>query len=190
MKKILSIVAVLALVFALAVPVLADEAVSSVTGDDLILVIGSSNEKPSDADIGDGNKLLGVWDATLQHEDGTPATADEIAAYIAAQGGSIVIDFSEKVGAAPVKVLHKVGGAWVSESFSGAKVTVSSLSPFAFVVKADASGNGGNNGGNSADAGKKSPQTGDNTILWAISAAAMVACAGYCFVSARKKAAE
>lgn len=187
MKKILSIVAVLALVFALAVPVLADEAAPSVTGDDLVLVIGASNDKPSDADIGDGNKLLGVWDATLQHADGTPATADEIAAYIAAQGGSIVIDFSEKVGnVTPVKVLHKVGGAWVSESFSGTKVTVSSLSPFAFIVKADSSANSGNG----AAAGKKSPQTGDNTILWAISAAAMVACAGYCFVSARKSSAE
>lgn len=35
-----------------------------------------------------------------------------------------------------------------------------------------------------------SPQTGYNTALWAVLAVAMVACAGYCFVSARKKAAE
>ena len=187
MKRILSIVAVLALVFALSVPAFAEEAEPSVTAD-LKIVISSSSEKPSDADIGSGNKLLGVYDAKLVHsETGADATADEVAAYIAAQGGSIVVDFSSYVSATPVKVLHKIGGSWKSESFSGAKVTVSSLSPFAFIVKADAS-NGGAPGG--APGGKRSPQTGYNTVLWAISAAAMVACAGYCFVSARKKAAE
>jgi hypothetical protein len=35
-----------------------------------------------------------------------------------------------------------------------------------------------------------SPQTGYSIALWAILAVAMVACAGYCFVSARKKTAE
>ena len=187
MKKILAIVAVLAMVFVMAVPAFAAEKTPSVTADDLEIKISSSSEKPSDADIGSGNKLLGVWDAKLVHTStGEDATAEEVSAYIAAQGGSIVIDFSSVVGSAtPVKVLHKIGGSWQSESFSGAKVTVSSLSPFAFIVKADASGN---NGG--ASAGKKSPQTGYNTLLWSISAAAMVACAGYCFVSARKKVSE
>ena len=185
MKKVLAIVAVLAMVFALAVPVFAAEGTPSVTGDDLVIKITSSSEKPSDADIGSGNKLLGVYDAKLVHsKTGADATADEVAAYIAAQGGSIVVDFSSVVSATPVKVLHKIGGSWQSESFSGVKVTVSSLSPFAFIVKADASNGGG------APSGKRSPQTGYNTILWAISAAAMVACAGYCFASARKKAAE
>lgn len=184
MKKILAIVAVLAMVFVLAVPALAADSAPSVSAEYKI-VIESSSEKPSDADIGSGNKLLGVYDAKLVRvADGKDATAEEVAAYIAAQGGSIVVDFSKEVGnVSLVKVLHKVGGSWQSESFSGAKVTVSSLSPFAFIVKADA-----NNGG--ASNGKSSPQTGYNTALWAIAAAAMVVCAGYCFVSARKKAAE
>ena len=186
MKKILAIVAVLAMVFVLAVPALAADSAPSVSAEYKI-VIESSSEKPSDADIGSGNKLLGVYDAKLVRvADGKDATAEEVAAYIAAQGGSIVVDFSKEVGnVSLVKVLHKVGGSWQSESFSGAKVTVSSLSPFAFIVKADA-----NNGGGGAPGGKSSPQTGYNTALWAIAAAAMVVCAGYCFVSARKKAAE
>ena len=37
---------------------------------------------------------------------------------------------------------------------------------------------------------QKSPQTGYNTVLWIVLAAAMVSLAGYCFVSARKKAQE
>ena len=184
MKKVLAIVAVLAMVFVMAVPALAAD--SSPVADDLVIKITSSNEKPSDADIGSGNKLLGVYDAKLVHsKSGEDATADEVAAYITAQGGSIVVDFSSVVKTTPVKVLHKVDGSWKSESFSGVKVTVSSLSPFAFVVKADSSDTPG--GGNTD---KKSPQTGYNTVLWTISAAAMVVCAGYCFASARKKAAE
>ena len=187
MKKILAIVAVLAMVFVMAVPAFAAEKDPSVTAK-FKIVISSSSEKPSDADIGSGNKLLGVWDAKLVHVDtGAEATAEEVAAWFAEQGGSYTIDFSSYVGSVtPVKVLHKIDGSWKSESFSGAKVTVSSLSPFAFIVKADASGSNG--GGSSA--GKKSPQTGYNTILWSISAAAMVVCAGYCFASARKKVSE
>ncbi len=36
---------------------------------------------------------------------------------------------------------------------------------------------------------KPSPQTGYNTALWAIAAMALILCAGYCFVSSRKKTA-
>ena len=185
MKKILAIVAVLAMVFALAVPAFAAETDPSILKK-FQIVIESSSEKPSDADIGSGNKLLGVYDAKLVRvEDNKEATAEEVAAYIAANGGSIDINFSKYVSQTPVKVLHKIGGSWKSESFSGTLVTgVTSLSPFAFIVKADSQGGGG------APGGKTSPQTGYNTALWAIAAAAMVVCAGYCFVSARKKAAE
>lgn len=58
------------------------------------------------------------------------------------------------------------------------------------------SNSGSNQGGNSKagsanTAGvKTSPQTGYNTGLWTVLAAAMVLCAGFCFVSARKKVSE
>lgn len=198
MKRILAIAAALVMIFVLTVPALAADAAPSVTADDLVIKITSSSEKPSDADIGSGNKLLGVYDASLVHSStGAAATAEEVAAYIAAKGGSIVVDFSSVVGSAnPVKVLHKMGASWQSESFSGSKVTVSSLSPFAFIVKADANNGGNNNGGNNnggnsnAGGNKASPQTGYNTVMWTIAAAAMVVGAGYCFVSARKKVTE
>ena len=184
MKKFVSLLAVLTLMLAMATTAFAAEKTPSATADDLVIKIATSNEAPSADEIGEGNKLLGVYDATLVHKaTGKAATADEVAAYIKAQGGSITIDFSEYVGnATPVKVLHKTGGAWKSESFSGAKVTTSSLSPFAFIEKADAA---------SKDAGTaKSPQTGYNTALWAMSAAMMALCAGYCLISARKRTAE
>ena len=180
-KKFISLLAVLTLALAMATTAFAAPAAPSVTADDLVIKIATSNEAPSAEEIGDGNKLLGTYDATLVHKNsGEAATADEVAAYIQAQGGSITIDFSQYVGnATPVKVLHKTGGAWKSESFSGAKVTASSLSPFAIIVKADAA---------SSTAGTaKSPQTGYNTALWAMSAAMMALCAGYCLISARKK---
>ena len=187
MKRILSIVAVLALVFALAVPAIAAEKVPSVIGDEFYIKITDSNEKPSDADIGSGNKLLGVWDATLWNAtQNRAATEDEVKQYFAGEP-SIPVDFSAQVGNANiVKVLHKVNGTWKTETHFGATVAATSLSPFAFIVKADSSNDNNVPGNNN----KKSPQTGYNTILWAISAAAMVACAGYCFASARKKAAE
>ena len=176
-KKFITLLAALTLVLAMATTAFA--ATASPTADDLKIVITTSSEAPSAEEIGEGNKLLGAYDATLVHEStGEAATADEAAAYIEAQGGSIVVDFSEYVGdATPVKVLHKVGGAWQSESFSGAKVTVSSLSPFAFIVKAG-----------TEETAAKSPQTGYNTALWSMSAAMLALCAGYCRISARKKA--
>ena len=189
MKRFLSIVAVLALVFSLAVPALAAE--KSPVGDDLIPSIAtSSSERPSDAEIGEGYTLLGVWDVVLVHPDGTEATAEEVADFFA-KYGSIDIDFSKYVSQNPDKVLHKIGGSWKSESFSGRVVTgVTSLSPFAFLVKDDADGPSDKSDGKSEgkSEGKTSPQTGSDAILWAISAAAMMLAAGYCL--SRKKAAE
>ena len=181
MKKFISFLAVLTMMLAMCTTAFA--AAKSPTADELVIAYSTSSEAPSDAEIGEGNKLLGVYDASLVHTNGQPATAEEVAAYFA-EKGSITLDFSEYVGSdvSPVKVLHLTGGAWKSESFSGAKVTVSSLSPFAFVVKADAA--------STKAAAAKSPQTGYNTALWAMSAAMMALCAGYCFVSARKKTAE
>ena len=40
--------------------------------------------------------------------------------------------------------------------------------------------------GNNSDA-KTSPQTGYNTLVWGITAVAMVICAGYCFSKSGKK---
>ena len=136
MKKILAIMTTLVMMICLAVPVMAEEEETpSVSSDDLVIEISESDETPSEADM-EGYELIGkVLDATLVHsESGEEATEEEVAAYIKAQGGSIVVDFSEYVKETPDKVLHKVG-SWKSESFSGTKVTVSSLSPFAFLKK-------------------------------------------------------
>ena len=112
MKKFISLLAVLTLTLAMSITAFAAEATPSPTADDLVIKIVTSNEAPSAEEIGEGNKLLGAYDATLVHEStGAAATAEEVAAYIAAQGGSIVVDFSEYVGnVTPVKVLHKTGG--------------------------------------------------------------------------------
>ena len=61
----------------------------------------------------------------------------------------------------------------------------------AFAAAADPSpvapSGGGTPGGNAPAGGAGSPQTGYSTALWAIVAVAMVFCAGFCFVSARKQ---
>ncbi len=185
MKKILAIMTMLVMMICMAVPVMAEEEETpSVTSDDLVIVISESDETPSEADM-EGYELIGkVLDATLVHsETEEEATEEEVAAYIKAQGGSIVVDFSEYVKETPDKVLHKIDGSWKSESFSGAKVTVSSLSPFAFLKKT------GNNPGAGEQGGKTSPQTGYNTTLWVVLGVMMVAGAGFCVAKARKNAA-
>lgn len=184
MKKILAIMTTLVMMICLAVPVMAEEEETpSVTSDDLVIEISESDETPSEADT-EGYEVSGVYDAILVHsESGEEATEEEVAAYIKAQGGSIVVDFSEYVKDTPDKVLHKVDGSWKSESFSGAKVTVSSLSPFAFLKKT------GDNPGAGEQGGKTSPQTGYNTTLWVVLGVMMVAGAGFCVAKARKNAA-
>lgn len=191
MKKILSIVAVLALVFALAVPalaapsataapVLANGGTVELSGGTATLNVAAaaSSDTPDTAAVGSGNSVLAVYEVSLKYSDGSDASADYFAAY-----SELKIDFGSNLTSAVIKVLHKTGGSWVSESFSGSIVTVTSLSPFALIVKADSSSGNGN------QPGKRSPQTGYNTALWTISAVAMVVCAGYCF-SARKKVSE
>lgn len=184
MKKILAIMTTLVMMICLAVPVMAEEEETpSVSSNDLVIEISESSETPSEADM-EGYELIGkVLDAKLVHsESGEEATEEEVAAYIKAQGGSIVVDFSEYVKETPDKVLHKVG-SWKSESFSGTKVTVSSLSPFAFLKKT------GNNPGAGDQGDKTSPQNGYNTMMWVVLGVVMVAGAGFCVAKARKNAA-
>ncbi len=180
MKKFLFI----ALVFMLAVPAFAANSSSdniilksgekiTVGGREMELKIASSEDKP---ETPSGYELIGAYDATLVWtDDGSDASADYFAVH-----STLGIDFGVS-GIA--KAMHKVGGSWKEESSNGSVVTVSSLSPFALYKTAS--------GTTPAPApGKRSPQTGYNTVLWAISAAAMVACAGYCFANARRKDAE
>lgn len=184
MKKIIAIMTMLVMMICMTVPVMAEEgATPSVTSDDLVIEISESDETPSAADT-EGYEILSVWEAVLVHEaTGEEATAEEVAAYFEANGGTIVVDFSEYVKETPDKVLHKIDGSWKSESFSGAKVTVSSLSPFAFLKKV------GGNPGAGEQGGKTSPQTGNNTMLWMVLCVMMVAGAGFCVAKARKNAA-
>ena len=195
MKRFLSIVAVLVLLFALTVPALAAEsspkrilleeggsvtftAKGSSTPRTATLHIVDSSAMPDDASVGSGNKVLAVYDATLTYDDdGSDASADFFQVYEALE-----IDFGARLTTAVTKVLH--GPApWTSEPFTGSVVTVSSLSPFALIVKADSSGG-------TPQPGQTSPQTGYNTALWTVSAVAMVLCAGFCFTQARRKDAE
>ena len=100
--------------------------------------------------------------------------------------------------------------SWSQVEFEkvGDKLTLNlpHLSPVSLVMKVSGGepvpggndnqgGNSGTQGGNSKagaanTAGVKSAQTGYNTGLWMVLAAAMALCAGFCFVSARKKVSE
>lgn len=184
MKKMISIAAVLAMLFVMMVPALA---VSSPVGDDVVIVIdvlqpGEISQFPSSL-VGEGATLLGMWDVYLIHKStGQPLTKEETDAYIAANGGSIQVDFTIQVGSnTVVEIFHFYDGTWHKEPYSGSKATgVTTLSPFAIIVK--------------SSQGDKpvvpSPQTGHDTALWAGVTVVMALCAGFCFARARKKAAE
>ena len=192
MKKFLSIVAVLALVFALAVPAFAAE--PSVTYDvaaktedkDIVVEPGTKNEAAAAA----------VEDAVAKIEGAAVAEVMEVINTDPEYNGkdpvtvTLVRDDDNEV----LAVLLWDNGKWEEQKFTqnGKEITVEfeHLSPVTLVVsdkpvkaaadtKKDETKT--STGAGTGAGGKKSPQTGYNVALLSVAAVAMALCAGYCF---------
>ena len=208
MKKILAIAAVLILLLTLAVPAFAVDA------DDVELV-SSVEAEPETVEATDGTPVvIGPVDEDEVNVhtlvivvNGLDATVDGVVVYdisaVDAEGNPIdrdtpiTVDIPFEQALQVVEVLIKNDdGTWTSVPFTADADSVlcqfPHLTPVAFVLGTKvepapgpsvepAPGPGGT---------VPSPQTGYSIALWTILAVAMIACAGYCFVSARKKTAE
>ena len=203
MKKILSMVAALALVLALAVSAFA--AIPSVTYNgtvttDLLaeltdlnlflkiepLTFANAEEKAAfEASLADAiHNLLKAKDEDLAAELAFNVSIvdqdqNEASALFFQNHDTISPLFTIDLGGKELLgVLHKkADGTWEkveSEVVDGkVKATFTSLSPVVFVTKADSEGG-------------DSPKTGDTTGALAITFVALLAGAGYCFISSRK----
>lgn len=198
MKKFLSMVAVLVLMLALAVPAFA--AIPSVT-------YNGSVTTDMEAELVDGSKLFikvvpmafenaeekAAFESSLADaiesfvKDGEPAgeiavevtivdeNGDNAADKYFAEQETLEVTFDVDLGEEELAaVLHqKADKSWESLKFEivdgKVKVTFTSLSPVVFVTKK-----------------VTSPQTGDTTGALAVTFMALLAGAGYCFISARK----
>ena len=196
MKKLISIIASAALVFALAIPVAA--AGSPSAGQDVVASVGARDAA--------GNPIaVEVTAATL-----SPAESASINdAAVAAAGGetnitldyinveapagyfdthdSIDLSFSRSNAANVVAVLYwnSATNSWDSASFTvngdSIDATMFHLCTICFVMKTPVAP------GASTDGSPTSPQTGVDYSAWITAAAVMVIGAGICFMTAKKK---
>lgn len=223
MKKLVSIVAILVLVFALCVPAMAatpsittdgaadkvtvseSEVTVTVNGEEQVASVEVSSvteeiqnqeelqTKAADAVASDAQATIEVVDVTLELEDGT-----EVSEEYFADGSKLQVAFvrDDAKQVAAVLYYNETTGVWdkaeISVDGNTVTATFEHLCAVAFVLAEaeetpDDSGNNdsGTNGSGSKDA-PKSPKTGYNTIGWAVTVAALVLAAGYCFVSSRK----
>jgi hypothetical protein len=210
MKKFLSIVAVVALVFALAVPAFAADAVPSVTytvGDSVSataegleegqrVVVSEASVLSPDAQEALEEKLpssttdVQILDiSVLDSSDEKVTVNDKITvalSYTVADGETVLAAYAQndKGGWDTVKIVSYADGVLTLEFPHLCTVAL------AIGVKADPTqGNTTTNTANKttqAAAKGKSPQTGYDVLGWAVAVSALVMAAGYCFVSARK----
>ena len=207
MKKILAIAAVLILLLTLAVPAFAVDA------DDVELV-SSVEAEPENVEATDGTEVVigpvdedevnvgtlvivvnsldanvdgvEVYDISALDADGNPTDRDT----------PITVDIPFEQALQVVEVLIKNDdGTWTSVPFTADEDSVlcqfPHLTPVAFVLGTKVEPAPGPGTEPAPGPGTvPSPQTGYSIALWTILAVAMIACAGYCFVSARKKTAE
>ena len=207
MKKILAIAAVLILLLTLAVPAFAVDA------DDVELV-SSVEAEPENVEATDGTEVVigpvdedevnvgtlvivvnsldanvdgvEVYDISALDADGNPTDRDT----------PITVDTPFEQALQVVEVLIKNDdGTWTSVPFTADEDSVlcqfPHLTPVAFVLGTKVEPAPGPGTEPAPGPGTvPSPQTGYSIALWTILAVAMIACAGYCFVSARKKTAE
>lgn len=189
MKKFLSIVAVLALVLALAAPAFAadDPAVKSI-----IAPVGSNATITPLPGVTSGMATADQTEEVfeLKVDDGT-YTGPSVIAFTYSKAGDVVGVY-----------VQNAEGTWdaaeiVNQSATEITVAFPHESPVSFVLKAQTTVEPGKEDtkkpeaakpGAAAPAAPKSPKTGYNTALWAISAAAMAMAAGVCF--SRRKVAE
>lgn len=207
MKKILAIAAVLILLLTLAVPAFAVDA------DDVELV-SSVEAEPETVEATDGTPVvIGPVDEDEVNVqtlvivvNGLDATVDGVVVYdisaVDAEGNPIdrdtpiTVDIPFEQALQVVEVLIKNDdGTWTSVPFTADEDSVlcqfPHLTPVAFVLGTKVEPAPGTGTEPAPGPGTvPSPQTGYSIALWTILAVAMIACAGYCFVSARKKTAE
>jgi hypothetical protein len=214
MKKFLSIVAVVALVFALAVPAFAADAVPSVKYDytvDATLqdaeaegledgthieVSAASELQPAEQEaleavLPSSTTDVQILDISLKNTSGddvdVPAGGIKVAlSYTVADGETVLAAYAQndKGGWDTVQIVSYVNGVLTLKFDHLCTVAL------AVGVKADPTqGNTTTNTANKttqAAAKGKSPQTGYDVLGWAVAVSALVMAAGYCFVSARK----
>ena len=232
MKKFLSIVAALAMLFALAVPAFAADFSITYNDDDVTAPAASVGETEDGEAVYVAVEGVGFADEAekAEFEESLAKAVDQFVGAGAADvvetkavevtlktesGENVTKEYFEENASLTVvfvvdpgqgnevtAVLHqKADGTWESLDFTAngnnVSVTFTSLSPVTFVISEVKQDPGKQDPGKQdpgkQDSGKdaaKSHQTGYDTVLWTVAAAAMVLCAGYCFVSARKKAAE
>ena len=189
MKKFFCVVAILALVFALACPAFAaGPAVKSV-----IAPIGSNvtvGDLLSDVSCPDaGDRPQEVYEITLG--DGTDHATKAVVSFVWDKAGDIEAVYVQNEDGSWTQC------KWSMEEGGSFFVEFPHLSPVSFVLKAETVVEPGKDDtkkpeaakpGAAAPAAPKSPKTGYNTALWAVSAAAMAMAAGVCF--SRRKVAE
>ncbi|MBR4703354.1 MAG: hypothetical protein IKO91_05865 [Oscillospiraceae bacterium] len=196
MKKVLTIAAVFVLVLALSISAFAAPSPEA----------GTTATIPQDN--GETVTMTGIDASQVPDKDGLEAaaevavgTADTLRyvafdiTYTGTINGSVTLKVNMDLTMKLRAVLHFVNNAWRSEQFDQAAgtITVDSTSPFVFVYDTAAPAPAAEAPADNAPAPvgpQRSPQTGYNTVLWIVLAAAMVSLAGYCFVSARKKTQE
>ena len=186
MKKLIAMVAAIAVVMGLGITSLADMESPSV----------SSKIK---GDSQDDSIIVEVFDTTLTSEqqdklsafetDDTNTEVCDVRAYLKSTGEEITqfpdglkvaftFDGSDKIE----RVLVWNGAGWDDAAFSGNVVTFSHLCPVAFLVKKTAT-----NTDTSGNTGKTSAQTGYDGLVYIVSAVALAAGAVFFFSTAKKQ---
>ena len=185
MKKLIAMVAAIAVVMGLGVTAMAD-----VTGSPSV----SSKIK---GESQDDSIIVEVFDTTLTSEqqdklsafetDDTNTEVCDVRAYLKSTGEEITqfpdglkvaftFDGSDKIE----RVLVWNGTGWDDAAFSGDVVTFTHLCPVAFLVKKTSSNTSGTTGKNSA-------QTGYDGLVYIVSAVALAAGAVFFFSTAKKQ---
>lgn len=186
MKKLIAMVAAIAVVMGLGITSLADMESPSV----------SSKIK---GDSQDDSIIVEVFDTTLTSEqqdklsafetDDTNTEVCDVRAYLKSTGEEITqfpdglkvaftFDGSDKIE----RVLVWNGAGWDDAAFSGNVVTFSHLCPVSFLVKKTAT-----NTDTSGNTGKTSAQTGYDGLVYIVSAVALAAGAVFFFSTAKKQ---
>ena len=187
MKKLIAMVAAIAVVMGLGITSLADMESPSV----------SSKIK---GDSQDDSIIVEVFDTTLTSEqqeklsafvtDETYAEVYDVRAYLKSTGDEITqfpdglkVSFTFNGSDKIERVLVWNGAGWDDAAFSGNVVTFSHLCPVAFLVKKAATNTNDNKN-------KTSAQTGYDGVVYIVSAAALAAGAVFFFSTAKKKTAK
>lgn len=205
MKKIVSTIAALALIFAMAVPVSAASSPSGGSGQDV--VPSASSDSTQAAIVISAPSINGTQSSTLAAAAAAAAgenayTVETIDVELKDANGNIIthsyfdnnssitIDFARNDASEVLAVLYwnEATQSWDSASFSQNGTTVSAtfshLCLISFVVKESAA-----TAAPADSDASTSAQTGYTAIIWVAAAAVCVVGAGICFKASKKKSA-